>query len=321
MTTSLPAAAQQVLQNRLLGVARTDLAKRAQALSEGYRSGGSSAAVITSELDALAYAVVRMPATYAAVQTVMAEAAARAPDMAPASILDLGAGPGTATLAAAQTWPGSLKSAVMVEPNTHLGRYAVLMAAAGDVAAARLSQDATTFAAPPSDMVVASYILVEMNAAAADRVVKTALAAARDMIVLIEPGTTAGFARIRRAREMLVAAGWHLAAPCPHHGACPLLDGDWCHFSVRLARSKDHKLVKGADAPFEDEPYSYVIATRIGVPKAPARILRDPEVHKATVAMALCTTGGLETRVVGVRDPSFKAARKASAGDAWDLSR
>ena len=37
---------------------------------------------------------------------------------------------------------------------------------------------------------------------------------------------------------------------------------DWCHFSQRLARSRDHMLLKDASVPFEDERYSYVVATR-----------------------------------------------------------
>jgi hypothetical protein len=37
---------------------------------------------------------------------------------------------------------------------------------------------------------------------------------------------------------------------------------DWCHFSQRLPRSRDHMLLKDADVPFEDERYSYVVVTR-----------------------------------------------------------
>ena len=37
---------------------------------------------------------------------------------------------------------------------------------------------------------------------------------------------------------------------------------DWCHFSQRLPRSRDHMLLKDASVPFEDERYSYVVVTQ-----------------------------------------------------------
>ena len=49
-------------------------------------------------------------------------------------------------------------------------------------------------------------------------------------------------------RGQLIAVGAHVAAPCPHDAKCPLTPPDWCHFSQRLARSRAHKQVKGADA-------------------------------------------------------------------------
>ena len=52
--------------------------------------------------DALAYALARMPATYAAVAAGLNALSEIKPDFAPATLLDVGAGPGTATWAAAE---------------------------------------------------------------------------------------------------------------------------------------------------------------------------------------------------------------------------
>jgi ribosomal protein RSM22 (predicted rRNA methylase) len=60
------------------------------------------------EEEALAYAAARMPACYAAVHRVLSELLQAAPPRwRPASVMDYGAGPGTATWAAQAVWPGA----------------------------------------------------------------------------------------------------------------------------------------------------------------------------------------------------------------------
>ncbi len=84
----------------------------------------------------------------------------------------------------------------------------------------------------------------------------------RDTLLVVEPGTPAGYARIIALRAQLIANGAHVLAPCPHDKACPLVAPDWCHFAQRLPRSRDHMLMKDADVPFEDEKFSYVALSR-----------------------------------------------------------
>ena len=83
-----------------------------------------------------------------------------------------------------------------------------------------------------------------------------------DTLLVVEPGTPAGYARIIALRERLIALGAHVAAPCPHDDKCPLAAPDWCHFTQRLQRSRAHKQVKGAELPYEDEKFAYVALTR-----------------------------------------------------------
>jgi ribosomal protein RSM22 (predicted rRNA methylase) len=321
VSVALPARVRALFDERLQGVSRTDLAERADRISQAYRRGAPSHGVIASPADALSYALTRMPATYAAVRTALNRAAMHVPDLAPEIVLDLGAGPGTAALAVQEAWPG-VREAVLVEPNAHLAEIAKAVVAEVGVSTRHVAVDAAETKVPDiADVVVASYVQVELPEARAAHLVAAALAAARKLVVLVEPGTVAGFARIRRAREVIADAGWHIAAPCPGSGgvpgACPLPVNDWCHFSVRLARSRDHRLVKGADAPFEDEPYSYVVATPERATPTPARILRQPIVTKGDVSLSLCVPDGLDTRSIARRDPAYKAARKADAGDVW----
>jgi hypothetical protein len=84
-------------------------------------------------------------------------------------------------------------------------------------------------------------------------------AATAQALVVIEPGTPAGYGRIMQTRSLLVAASAHVMAPCPHERNCPLAAPDWCHFAQRLPRSRDHLRVKAAAVPFEDEKFSYVV--------------------------------------------------------------
>src|SRR6202171_6422007 len=99
-TPDLPAELKAALDARLQGLSRIDAAGRAALISQNYRDGGGSGA-ITSEADALAYALVRMPATYAAATASLNALREITPHFAPASLLDVGAGPGTAAWVAA----------------------------------------------------------------------------------------------------------------------------------------------------------------------------------------------------------------------------
>src|SRR6266567_930178 len=105
---SLPADLQAALSAKLQGLSRHDTAARAVRISQTYRDGGGSAG-IRSESDALAYAAARMPATYAAVGASLNALCGIRPDFAPQSLLDVGAGPGTASWAAAEAF-SSLRS-------------------------------------------------------------------------------------------------------------------------------------------------------------------------------------------------------------------
>src|SRR5262249_29456914 len=108
MDSNLPADLRHGLDRLAEGRSRQELAARAAALSELYRSGGRSADAIRDSADALAYALARMPAPYAAAAAALAELAGALPGFAPATLLDVGAGPGTATWAAMVTFDAPL---------------------------------------------------------------------------------------------------------------------------------------------------------------------------------------------------------------------
>lgn len=324
MSVELPAALRAAIARELEGVSRKGLAERAARTSRAYRAGQGSAGVIREADDALAYALARLPATYAACAAVFDEACARAPGFAPRRLLDAGSGPAAASWAALEAWP-ELAAVAWLDASPQFLEIAARLAAEGPAplrAAERRRGDLTAGAAdwPRADLVACSYALAEIAPERQAAVVAGLWAACEGLLALIEPGTPAGFARLRAARSALVAEGAEILAPCPHQGACPMAGEDWCHFSVRLPRSRDHRIAKGAEVPYEDEPYAYLLAARpgIGAPAA-ARVLSPPRAAKPGIDLKLCTPGGLQARFVAKRDkPAFVVARRLDWGDAAD---
>jgi ribosomal protein RSM22 (predicted rRNA methylase) len=318
ISPTLPAELKAALDAKLQGFSRTDAAQRSQKISNTYRTGGGSG-TIKSEADALAYALARMPATYAAVTASLNALAEIAPDFAPETLLDVGAGPGTASWAAAEAF-SSLQDFTLLDANATLSRLALELARdstrladcrylPGD-AGANLAE------ASQADLVVASYIIGELGERDQRKLVDAMWAKARHALVVIEPGTPAGYSRIIALRQQLITAGAHVAAPCPHEKPCPLAP-DWCHFSQRLPRSQAHRQIKGADVPFEDERFIYMALTRTPPAARASRVLAPPDVGKAEITAKLCTEDSVALARVPRRDKAAYAdARRWRWGDA-----
>ncbi len=289
-------------------------------MSDKYRGGANSQATIKTESDIAAYAVARMPATYAAIAAAMDATAQRAPDFVPRTLLDAGAGLGSASWAALEFWPE-------IEQLTLLDNHPGFRAAAAQLARSTptfsaanfLAGDMAGFTSPaPFDLVVAGYALAEISANFLPRVLDALWAACGGVLLIVEPGTPAGFERIVKARTHLLRSGAKLIAPCPHENACPVLAPDWCHFTQRLPRLRAHMQAKDATVPFEDEKFAYLAAAHESVMLASAspRILTAPDVAKGEVRLKLCTGAGLETRVVPRRDAgAYRAASRAKWGE------
>ena len=315
----LPAELKAALDARLRGFSRSDAAERSASISKNYRDGGGSG-TIKSETDALAYALARMPATYAAVTASLNALCEIVPDFAPKSLLDIGAGPGTASWAAAETF-STLQDFTLLDANDALRKLALelfsesfrlrgLHYERGEARNALIKAEA-------ADLVIASYMIGELGAAEQGAIAALMWDKARDTLLVVEPGTPAGYARIIALRERLIAAGAHVAAPCPHDGMCPLQAPDWCHFTQRLQRSRAHKQVKGAELPYEDERFAYVALTRSPVATRPARVLAQPAVSKVEVTAKLCTPAGLVvSRTPRRAKADYALARRWRWGDA-----
>jgi ribosomal protein RSM22 (predicted rRNA methylase) len=312
----LPAAWRGALEAKLHGLPRDDIAARAAQISRTYRKGGNSRA-ITTTTDALAYALVRMPATYAAVTASLNALAEARPNFAPQNLLDVGAGPGTASWAAAEAF-SSLQDFALLDINAALQSLALELSRAHPrLSAMTCRRDAHALdEMDAADLVIASYLIGEVGDAERDVLVQRLWAKTRDALLVVEPGTPSGYARIIALRAQLIAAGAHVAAPCPHDGQCPLAAPDWCHFAQRLPRLRAHIQAKSAELPFEDEKFSYVVLTRAPADQRFARVLASPEVSKVEVSAKLCTADGLRMAKIARRDKAaYAKARRWRWGD------
>ncbi|WP_374575297.1 small ribosomal subunit Rsm22 family protein [Phenylobacterium sp.] len=322
MGPELPAALSAAAEALLEGASRRDLAQRSARVSTAYRGGKTSGSAIVEAADAAAYVTARLPATYAAAAAALAEAADMAPDFAPRSLLDAGAGPGGASWAALGVWPG-IEAVTLVDANPVFLDMARRLAGAGPEPLARADLRRADLTSPGegwprADLVVTSYALAEIAPERLEAVVAALWEACAGLLVIVEPGTPAGAARIRASRELLIRAGAVTAAPCPHDQACPMTAPGWCHFSRRLPRRRDHRLAKGADAPFEDEKYAYVVLARpdLAIAARTARVIAPPRSSKPGLTFDLCGPDGLERRFVAKRDrTAFAASRRLGWGD------
>jgi ribosomal protein RSM22 (predicted rRNA methylase) len=320
MDPALPPDLSATLDRLLEGRSRKDLVRRAEALSNAYRSGGGSD-IIMSDEDALAYALVRLPATYAAVAAVLDAVRLAAPGLEPASLMDVGAGPGTASLAAVTAFP-SLADIDLLDRNPHLQKLAKTLLHTGDHAALRTARcdrvDALTSlpGRGAADLVMASYVASEIQADRLAGFTDLLWTRTAQVLVVIEPGTPAGYQRIAAMRSRLIAAGARVVAPCPHDKPCPIVAPDWCHFVQRLARSREHRIVKGVELSYEDEKFAYVALARGELRREfDARVLAPPHVGKVEVTAKLCRHDG--RIVIDSAARRHRDAYKARKGWRW----
>ncbi len=321
----MPHTLSQALEAVLDGLPAEPLRRATASLIDAYRTGAPpTAQVLRDPTTAAAYAAYRMPATHAAVSRAMRHATQLAPDLEVRTLLDVGGGTGAASWAAAEAFDGLERVTVLdgsadaLALGARIGRHGPPPVAGAHWSRMLLGPGT---ALPTADLVVVSYLLGELAEPLHAPVVDAAVAAASRLVLVVEPGTPRGYAAVLAARSRLTDAGWHLLAPCPQDGACPVAarPGDWCHFAVRLDRSALHRRVKGGRLGHEDEKFSYVVASRDPLPRAAARVLRHPVTRKGLVQLEVCDSAGSTQRLlVTRRDPiAYRAARDVSWGESW----
>ena len=271
-------------------------------LSKKYRETGKG---FLSQKEIEAYLTARFPATFAATIRVLSEVKKRV-CFSPSSLLDLGAGPGTGTLAAREVF-STIGQTTLVENNPLMVAEGKKMCP-GDWVETDLLK--TPFS--PHDLVLFAYSFGELSEKIQPEVLERAWNAAQ-VLVIVEPGTPRGFWHILKARKLLLGWGAKMIAPCPHAGACPMQGEDWCHFSTRLERTREHRHLKKGTLGWEDEKFSYLCVGKEPATLPEDRLLAPPQKGKGHVRLKLCKGG--ETILTKKEKPLYKQVQKLKWGD------
>jgi ribosomal protein RSM22 (predicted rRNA methylase) len=315
----LPLDLRSAIESELASLPAKKLATSTAELSKRYRvrTPATGKTFFRSPEDFAAYAAFRLPATFAAVYSALSHVRDRLPDWQPHTLLDVGAGPGTAMWAATQVWH-TLDRITLLEREGHMIALGKRLAAHSESASVRGATwhnvDITgDWETPSHALVIASYVLGELAPDARATLVHKLWEVSSGTLVLIEPGTPDGFSRIQHARQQLLNAGGTTVAPCPHDKPCP---SEWCHFAQRIARSRLHRHVKAGELSYEDEKFAFVAVSR--TPGAPiqGRVIRHPQVRKGHIQLDLCTPDGLTSAVITRKDGAlYRQARDLRWGD------
>lgn len=298
------------------------LKERASSLSQRYRNNqGTGERMLTEEIDAVVYSIVRMPATFGAVSAAL-HYALQCSKFSPKTLLDVGAGTGAAVWAADAIF--DLDSVICLEREAAMRKLGGLYMADGGLHAKEIEWEdyevGKNTVQHQADLVIVSYMLNEIAEHKRPELLKSLWQATKGMLLFVEPGTPAGYHGLLKSRELLLRLGAYIAAPCPHERSCKVKDPNWCHFTCRIQRSRLHRILKEGDAPYEDEKYFYMAFTKFPVLQAKARILRHPLIEKGMITLELC--GQKENKTVKIRKRDgmlFKAAKKSKCGDIFPL--
>lgn len=325
---NLPVDLKNALHNELEHSKTKGLAKANEDLSTRYRSKDQRKEIASKGEQYMrqgghrsAYIASRMPATFAANVRVLEELKRNMPEANFSTLLDIGSGPGTTMWAALSIFE-NLEEINLIEQDENLIKIGKRLAEQGDspyLKKANWHHENILLDSKLAkhDLVTISYALNELPEEHLEKLVNKLWESTNQALMIIEPGTTAGFDRIKKVRKQLIERGAHLLAPCPHSKECPLSQNDWCHFSQRVERTSLHRQIKGGSLGYEDEKFSYLIFSRQpGTDQKRGRILRHPQKHSGHISLTLCSQEGVHNRIISKKEgPTYKEAKKADWGD------
>lgn len=332
----MPIELKNAAEDLISGINPQKLRKIAADLSDRYRvSDGSNKKLLTEDIEAMVYSLVRMPATYGAAASAFKYSLEFYDGEPLTSHLDVGAGSGAVAWAVNSFNDGSkvkINNVTCLEREGAMRKIGMeLMKSGEDVLqntkwiSADLTSNDSLAKIDNFDLVTESYVLNELPANDRHKVLDNLWDKTGKMLLLVEPGSKIGYSVLKDIRSYMLGKGADLIAPCPNIGECQLDDNDWCHFTCRVQRSRIHKLLKDGDVPYEDEKFIYMCFVKPypdnrETRRCSGRILRHPMISKGQIGLELCLKDEIKSVNVRKRDgEAFKVARKAGQGDSFEF--
>ena len=278
--------------------------------------------LVKTDAEHMAYLLTRMPATYAVATQIFNELYNMDYPTPLESLLDLGTGTGSILWAAMEN---NITEVIAVDHDQKMIELAKKLASYNNNAfwgnvTWQLSYLMNKMDAEPKDIVTLSYVLIEQNDAIRNEILEQSWSLAKQVIIIIEPGTRKGYESCLSARDFFIKKGGFIAAPCSHHGVCPIKGNDWCHFSKRIDRSFWQKSFKQGVLGYEDEAYSYLIVTKIPVSRNGNKVLKPPLKKSGHIIFELCAPNNIKEAIVTKKQGNlFKLAKKAKWGQTIEV--
>jgi ribosomal protein RSM22 (predicted rRNA methylase) len=319
----LPIELQEAIVALTQSLSTKNLRQAREKVSSDYRKEAPSAKAFQDSNQFFSYLVTRMPATYAANAKVFQAIQERLPQFQCRSLLDLGAGPGTASWAALETF-AELSELHLIEQEATAIEISKKLSANKPGWEKAEWQHASLdgeWKMGSADLAVLSYVLAELDREKSLTLLERLYKENISLVAIIEPGTPRGFERIRYFREVALQKGAQIIAPCPLPFACPMPPDDWCHFSARVERTRLHRQLKEGSLGYEDEKYSYVVYAKPNFVLSPieGRVVRPPQKSSGFVRLPLCAKDGKLKEITVTRSDkeNYRSARDSEWGSVW----
>ncbi len=272
----------------------------------------------------LAYLRYHLPLNAARTACVLKDLVPLCPEIAGfEDVVDIGAGPGSSSVAALLTLPPSKRRFLLLDKSRGGLRLARdILAHCVEKAGLPVSEiqsrvqklpDLPKF--PRKSLVIMGMVLNELQPGARQGLDLGSLFRRLEkkleppsVLVIVEPALRASGLRLMALHDTLVASGrWEVIAPCTHQGDCPLLrakNRPWCHFHFHW---KPGKIVEQIANPlhlkYERSAFSYLALRRIDAKKQNpkrrsdlGRAIGDPmDVKSGGKGIYVCRDGKRET--------------------------
>lgn len=287
--------------------------------------GKKLASPIVSSNDADAYALYYTPINAAKVLHLLPHVQLPSETI---SVLDIGCGPGTASLALLAGLPNAIAlTCVESSPPMRTTAHKLLSGVrlAGSLASLSIAESLPTASGAKFDLIIAANVLAEIPEDAAYQMLSRVgeLLSPRGALLLLEPGQQLHTRRLMQMRDHLLSTYTDLAPlfPCLRSDACPMLQAsptDWCHGTFEWHQPRLHaQLDKLLGFNKHRIKYSGFVFQRGGTLAEGVRVLTPPQRTPAGVEGLVCGAGLYGTIRVAKRNrgQNTRAFEKADVFD------